>query len=106
MSTSEKGTDMAAETPVAELHAGFSSPEATPTAWAEVRRQIDEAEVFWLSKNLRQNPQCILTTGQNGLDGLDVVVEGRAVEVGDGAELERDGALVDRATTERLGRKR
>ncbi len=32
---------------------------------------------------------CILTTGQNGLDGLDVVVEGRAVEVGDGAELER-----------------
>src|ERR1700677_3671457 len=41
------------------------------------------------AKNLKQNPQCILTTGLNGLDGLDVVVEGRAVEVGDGAELER-----------------
>ena len=113
---------MAAEVPVAELHAGFSSPEATPTDWAAGRRHIDEAEVFWLStvrpddrphvtpllavwhdqamyfctgpherkaRNLKQNPQCILTTGQNGLDGLDVVVEGRAVVVGDGAELER-----------------
>jgi uncharacterized pyridoxamine 5'-phosphate oxidase family protein len=111
---------MAAETPVAELHARFSSAGATPTDWAEGRRQIDEAEVFWLStvrpdgrphvtpllavwhadamyfctgpeerkaRNLKQNPQCILTTGQNGLDGLDLVVEGRAVEVGDGAEL-------------------
>jgi general stress protein 26 len=39
------------------------------------------------AKNLRQNPQCILTTGQNGLDGLDVVVEGRAVEVSDREEL-------------------
>jgi hypothetical protein len=40
------------------------------------------------AKNLQQNPHCILTTGQNGLDGgLDVVVEGQAVEVGDGAEL-------------------
>ncbi|HEY2536623.1 MAG TPA: pyridoxamine 5'-phosphate oxidase family protein [Solirubrobacteraceae bacterium] len=39
------------------------------------------------AKNLKQNPQCILTTGQNGLDSLDVVVEGQAVEVGDAAEL-------------------
>jgi hypothetical protein len=37
--------------------------------------------------NLRQNPKCVLTTGQNGLDGFDVVVEGHAVEVGDRAEL-------------------
>jgi general stress protein 26 len=41
------------------------------------------------AKNLKQNPQCILTTGQNGLDRLDVVVEGQAVAVGDAAELER-----------------
>jgi hypothetical protein len=41
------------------------------------------------AKNLRQNRHCILTTGQNGLDGLDVVVEGHAVEVSDGAELEQ-----------------
>jgi nitroimidazol reductase NimA-like FMN-containing flavoprotein (pyridoxamine 5'-phosphate oxidase superfamily) len=40
---------MAAEMPVAELDAGFSSPGATPMDWAEGRRQIDEAEVFWLS---------------------------------------------------------
>lgn len=40
------------------------------------------------AKNLKQNPHCILTTGQNGLGGgLDVVVEGRAVEVADRAEL-------------------
>jgi nitroimidazol reductase NimA-like FMN-containing flavoprotein (pyridoxamine 5'-phosphate oxidase superfamily) len=113
---------MGVEMPVAELHAGFSSPGATPTDWADGRRCIDEAEVFWLStvrpdgrphvtpllavrhhdamyfctgpderkaKNLQQNRQCILTTGQNGLDGLDVVVEGHAVEVDDKAELER-----------------
>jgi hypothetical protein len=113
---------MAAEMPVGELDAGFSSPGATPTDWAEGRRHIDEAEVFWLStvrpdgrphvtpllavwhadamyfctgpqerkaKNLRQNRQCILTTGQNGLDGLDVVAEGRAVEVGDAAERQQ-----------------
>ena len=113
---------MAAERPVAELHAGFSSPGATATDWAEGRRHIDEAEVFWLStvrpdgrphvtpllavwhddamyfctgpderkaKNLRHNPQCILTTGQNGFNGLDIVVEGHAVEVSDGAEIEQ-----------------
>ncbi|MGA3362213.1 MAG: pyridoxamine 5'-phosphate oxidase family protein [Solirubrobacteraceae bacterium] len=111
---------MAVERPVAELHTGFSSPGATASDWAEGRRHIDAAEVFWLStvrpdgrphvtpllavwrddamyfctgpderkaKNLRQNQHCILTTGQNGLDGLDVVVEGDAVEVSDGAEL-------------------
>jgi hypothetical protein len=120
-----RGTEMAEEMPVAELHAGFSSPGATPTDWAEARRRIDEAEVFWLStvrpdgrphvtpllavwhddamhfctgpgerkaKNLKQNPQCILMTGVNGLDGLDVVIEGGAVEVGDTAEL---GLLAD-----------
>jgi hypothetical protein len=41
------------------------------------------------AQNLRQNRHCILTTGQNGLDGLDVVVEGQAVEVGDAVALER-----------------
>jgi nitroimidazol reductase NimA-like FMN-containing flavoprotein (pyridoxamine 5'-phosphate oxidase superfamily) len=113
---------MAPEMPATELHAGFSSPEATPTGWAEGRRHINEAEVFWLStvrpdgrphvtpllavwhdqamyfstgpderkaENLKQNPLCILTTGQNGLDGLDVVVEGRAAVVGDAGELKR-----------------
>jgi general stress protein 26 len=113
---------MAIKMPVTELDARFSSKGVTPTGWAEGRRHIDEAEVFWIStvrpdgrphvtpllavwhddamyfctgpeerkaKNLRQNPHCILTTGQNRLDGLDVVVEGHAVEVGDAAELEQ-----------------
>ncbi len=111
---------MAVKMPVAELHTGFSSEGTTPTEWAEGRRHIDEAEVFWLStvrpdgrphvtpllavwhddamyfctgpderkaKNLKQNLHCILTTGRNVLDGLDVVVEGHAAEVSDGAEL-------------------
>lgn len=111
---------MAVKMPVTELHAGFSGEGATPTDWADGRRQIEDAQVFWLStvrpdgrphvtpllaawhdnamyfctgpderkaKNLEQNTQCILTTGQNGLDGLDVVVEGHAAEVSDGVEL-------------------
>ena len=40
---------MAVKAPVAELHAGFSSKGATPTDWAEGRRHIEDAEVFWLS---------------------------------------------------------
>jgi general stress protein 26 len=39
------------------------------------------------AKNLAQNPNCVLTTGCNGLDGLDLVVEGAAAEVSEGAEL-------------------
>ncbi|HXQ90686.1 MAG TPA: pyridoxamine 5'-phosphate oxidase family protein [Acidimicrobiales bacterium] len=107
--------------PVTELCA-FSSPGAVPTAWAQGRRDLETAELFWLStvrpdgrphvtpllavwldgalyfctgpderkaKNLAHNRQCILTTGNNGLEGLDVVVEGRASQVDDGAELRR-----------------
>jgi hypothetical protein len=38
-------------------------------------------------RNLTQNPHCILTTGSNELDGLDIVIEGEAATVTDGAEL-------------------
>ena len=42
------------------------------------------------AKNLAENPQCILTTGSNSFeDGLDVVVEGEAVNVRDEARLQR-----------------
>jgi general stress protein 26 len=42
------------------------------------------------AKNLEQNQHCTLTTGRNTLDdNLDVVVEGRAAKVSDGAELEQ-----------------
>jgi len=39
------------------------------------------------AKNLARNPRCILTTGCNRLDGLDLVVEGQAAKVTDPAEL-------------------
>jgi nitroimidazol reductase NimA-like FMN-containing flavoprotein (pyridoxamine 5'-phosphate oxidase superfamily) len=112
---------MTVKMPETELDARFSSEGARPTDWAQARRQIEKAEMFWLStvrpdgrphvtplmavwhddamyfctgpderkaKNLRQNQHCILTTGESRLGGgLDVVVEGAALEVGDGAEL-------------------
>lgn len=40
---------MAAKEPVAELDARFSSDEATATGWAEARRRLAEAELYWLS---------------------------------------------------------
>jgi nitroimidazol reductase NimA-like FMN-containing flavoprotein (pyridoxamine 5'-phosphate oxidase superfamily) len=41
------------------------------------------------AKNLAQNPNCVLTTGCNVEDGLDVVVEGAAARVTAEAELQR-----------------
>jgi nitroimidazol reductase NimA-like FMN-containing flavoprotein (pyridoxamine 5'-phosphate oxidase superfamily) len=38
------------------------------------------------ARNLELNPHCILTTGANNLDGLDVVVEGQAAKVSDTTE--------------------
>jgi uncharacterized pyridoxamine 5'-phosphate oxidase family protein len=39
------------------------------------------------AKNLTQNSHCILSTGCNKLDGLDLVVEGEVAKVGDETEL-------------------
>jgi hypothetical protein len=44
------------------------------------------------SKNLAENQHCVLTTGQNILDGLDLVLEGTAEAVGDRAQLEHVAA--------------
>jgi uncharacterized pyridoxamine 5'-phosphate oxidase family protein len=41
------------------------------------------------AKNLPQNPNCILTTGRNSLEGLDLVIEGQALAVSDKAKLRR-----------------
>jgi nitroimidazol reductase NimA-like FMN-containing flavoprotein (pyridoxamine 5'-phosphate oxidase superfamily) len=41
------------------------------------------------AKNLSENDHCILTTGRNIIDGLDLVIEGRAHAVTDHAELGR-----------------
>jgi Pyridoxamine 5'-phosphate oxidase len=105
--------------PVTELGA-FSSAGAIPTEWGQALRDLQGAQVYWLStvrpdgrphvtpllgvwlagalyfctgpterkaKNLANNQHCVLTTGGNGLDGLDLVVEGEAVTVSDEAEL-------------------
>lgn len=39
------------------------------------------------AKNLAQNPHCVLTTGSNQLDGLDLVVEGICARVSEATEL-------------------
>jgi nitroimidazol reductase NimA-like FMN-containing flavoprotein (pyridoxamine 5'-phosphate oxidase superfamily) len=42
------------------------------------------------AKNIAVNPHCILMTGSNALhEGMDLVVEGDAVKVGDDAKLRR-----------------
>ena len=40
---------MAVSDPVSELDARFSDPGAVATPWEDVRRTIDEAELFWIS---------------------------------------------------------
>ncbi len=40
------------------------------------------------AKNLESNSHCILTTGCNNLDGLDVVVEGKVAKVSGKTELQ------------------
>ena len=35
--------------PSAELHAGYSSPGARATSWAEASRRLADAEIYWLS---------------------------------------------------------
>ena len=106
--------------PIAKLSPGFSSNAAVATKWERGRRDLEVAELYWLStvrpdgrphvtpllgiwldgalyfctgpderkaKNLEQNQQCILTTGSNKLDGLDLVIEGEAATVSDETEL-------------------
>ena len=114
---------MAIREPVTELNSQYSSPDATPTPWADAQQQLEEAEIFWLStvrpdgrphvaplpaiwldgalyfctgererkaKNLANNADCILTTGCNSMqEGLDLVVEGEAVQVSDEGLLQR-----------------
>jgi len=109
--------------PVTELDTRFSEPGAIATEWAETRRALETAEMFWIctvradgrphvtplvavwldgalhfstgageqkAVNLRSNPHVTLTTGCSRWDGgLDVVVEGDAVQVTDDGVLER-----------------
>src|SRR5437764_1100336 len=47
------------------------------------------------AKNLAGNRQCVVTTGCNVIEGVDVVVEGDAVRVSDDATLQAVAGLFD-----------
>ncbi len=65
-------------------------PHVTPLlgVWLNGAMYFCTGEDERKAKNLTENPHCILTTGCNSLDGLDVVVEGDVAMASDEAELE------------------
>jgi general stress protein 26 len=109
--------------PETNLDRRFSDPDAVATEWAETRRMLERAELFWISTvradgrphvtplvavwledaihfttgpteqkavNLRGNPNVILMTGCNEWNrGLDIVVEGKAIQITDNDLLGR-----------------
>jgi nitroimidazol reductase NimA-like FMN-containing flavoprotein (pyridoxamine 5'-phosphate oxidase superfamily) len=65
-------------------------PHVTPllAVWQDGALHFCTGEAERKAKNLRSNRHCVLTTGCNALDeGLDLVVEGDAVQVRDEAAL-------------------
>jgi hypothetical protein len=73
-------------------------PHVTPliAVWLDHALYITSGPEEQKAKNLAQNPHCILTTGCNTYgEGLDLVVEGDAVNVGDDAHLVRIAAAFE-----------
>jgi nitroimidazol reductase NimA-like FMN-containing flavoprotein (pyridoxamine 5'-phosphate oxidase superfamily) len=70
-------------------------PDGRPHVTPLVSVWLDDALYFATgsserkAKNLALNPHCVLTTGRNVLEGLDLVVEGDAAVVSDEATLRR-----------------
>ena len=66
-------------------------PHVTPllAAWLDGALYFCTGDGERKAKNLVQNSQCVITTGCNAMEGLDVVVEGKAVKVSDEAKLQR-----------------
>jgi nitroimidazol reductase NimA-like FMN-containing flavoprotein (pyridoxamine 5'-phosphate oxidase superfamily) len=64
-------------------------PHVTPVAavWLDDALYFTTGQTERKAKNLALNPRCVVTTGCNVLEGLDVVVEGDAVRVTDEARL-------------------
>lgn len=64
-------------------------PHVTPLlgAWVDGALYFCTGPTERKAKNLAHNPNCVLTTGNNTLDGLDLVVEGEATAVREEAEL-------------------
>ena len=70
-------------------------PDGRPHVTPLVAVWLDDALFFASgpgerkSQNLARNPHCVITTGRNVLEGLDLVVEGDAAVVSDEARLRR-----------------
>jgi nitroimidazol reductase NimA-like FMN-containing flavoprotein (pyridoxamine 5'-phosphate oxidase superfamily) len=71
-------------------------PDGRPHVTPLIAVWLDDALFFSTgpeerkARNLAESPHCILTTGRNTMDdGLDLVVEGEAVNVRDEAKLRR-----------------
>ena len=72
---------MANPEPRAELDARFSDPDVSPTPWADVRRAIDEAELFWIST--------VRSDGRPHVTPLPAVWEDDALHFCTGAEEQK-----------------
>lgn len=65
-------------------------PHVTPliAVWLDGALHFCTGEEERKARNLAENPHCVLTTGSNTMDdGVDVVLEGEAVNVTDEARL-------------------
>jgi hypothetical protein len=96
-------SDGAAPTPWSTAYAGLRDaplywlstvrpdgrPHVTPVLgiWLDAAAYVCTGPTERKARNLTQNRQCVLTTGCNQLDGLDLVVEGGVTQVDDDAEL-------------------
>jgi uncharacterized pyridoxamine 5'-phosphate oxidase family protein len=66
-------------------------PHVTTVAavWVDDALHFTTGRTERKAKNLAENARCVITTGTNAFEGLDVVVEGEAVLVTDEARLGR-----------------
>jgi nitroimidazol reductase NimA-like FMN-containing flavoprotein (pyridoxamine 5'-phosphate oxidase superfamily) len=67
-------------------------PHVAPlfAVWLDGALYFSTGEAERKAKNLAENPQVAITTGRNALnEGLDLVVQGEAVVVGDAAKVRR-----------------
>jgi Pyridoxamine 5'-phosphate oxidase len=66
-------------------------PHVTPllSIWLDGALYFSTGPTERKAKNLIHNAHCVITTGCNVLEGIDVVVEGQAVNVSDEAKLQR-----------------
>jgi nitroimidazol reductase NimA-like FMN-containing flavoprotein (pyridoxamine 5'-phosphate oxidase superfamily) len=60
---------MTTETPSADLDKRFSSPDATAVSWQEAEKQLEKAEVYWLSTIRPEGRPHVTTLMAVWLDG-------------------------------------